>query len=88
MSDFSRAININVTGVMISIQVITKAMLKQEPRTVKSRNGERDLGRGSIVVISSANGYRALPAKSGYVTSKHAVLGLVKTAGMYKAEPK
>ena len=83
VDDFSRAININVNGVMISIQAITKAMLKQEPRTVQSRNGERDLGRGSIVVISSANGYMALPAKAGYITSKHAVLGLVKTAGKY-----
>jgi NAD(P)-dependent dehydrogenase (short-subunit alcohol dehydrogenase family) len=37
---------------------------------------------GSIVVMASMNAWRALPAQSAYTASKHAVLGLVRTAAL------
>jgi NAD(P)-dependent dehydrogenase (short-subunit alcohol dehydrogenase family) len=43
---------------------------------------------GSIVVMASMNAWHALPAQGAYTASKHAVLGLVRTAaldlGMYR----
>lgn len=56
-------------------------MVAQEPRSVKSRNATRDIGRGSIVNIGSADSYAALPGKVAYVTSKHAMMGIKKPAG-------
>ena len=56
-------------------------MRKQKPRKFKSRNGERDIGRGAIVNIASANSFAGLPGKMAYTVSKHAVMGLTKMAG-------
>ena len=56
-------------------------MKKQESRIVKGRNGERDVGRGSIVNVNSALSYVAVPGKIGYIASKHAALGITKSAG-------
>lgn len=55
---------------------VTRAMEKQEPLTVKTRNGERSIGRGSIINLGSAHSYIALPGKMPYTTSKFAVLGM------------
>ena len=73
--------SVNVKGVLICVRAMSKAMAAQEPRTIKSRNGTRDIGRGSIVNVASANSYVGLPAKTAYVTSKHAVSGITKCAG-------
>jgi 3-hydroxybutyrate dehydrogenase len=43
-------------------------------------------GDGRIVVIASAHGLTASPFKSGYVSAKHGVLGLVKTLALEGAE--
>jgi NAD(P)-dependent dehydrogenase (short-subunit alcohol dehydrogenase family) len=37
---------------------------------------------GAIVVMASMNAWHALPAQSAYTASKHAVLGLVRTAAL------
>jgi NAD(P)-dependent dehydrogenase (short-subunit alcohol dehydrogenase family) len=37
---------------------------------------------GSIIVMASMNAWHALPAQSAYTASKHAVLGLVRTAAL------
>jgi NAD(P)-dependent dehydrogenase (short-subunit alcohol dehydrogenase family) len=37
---------------------------------------------GSIVVMASMNAWLAMPAQSAYTASKHAVLGLVRTAAL------
>jgi NAD(P)-dependent dehydrogenase (short-subunit alcohol dehydrogenase family) len=72
---------INSTGLMYCVRAEAKAMLKQEPRKINSRSGERDIGRGAILNVGSANSYAGLPGKLAYVTSKHAVMGITKMAG-------
>lgn len=65
---------------------VSKIMKDQEPLTVTTRNGERKVGRGSIINLGSAHSYVALPGKIPYVTSKFAVLGMTKTAGKYSLQ--
>jgi NAD(P)-dependent dehydrogenase (short-subunit alcohol dehydrogenase family) len=45
-------------------------------------NPNRGSRRGAIVSISSIAGTRALPNGAAYVSSKHAVIGLTKTAAL------
>lgn len=66
--------NINARGVFFSQRAEISAMLKTQ-----ETSGSRDF---SIVNISSIGGLRALaPFVSAYVPSKHAVIGLTKSAG-------
>ena len=56
-------------------------MKEQKSKIIKGRNGERDVGRGSIVNVTSVLSYCATKGKIGYITSKHAALGITKLAG-------
>ena len=65
---FRHVIDTNVLGVLLSMKHEIPAMLKT--------------GGGVIVNIASIAGSVALPGAAVYVTSKHAVLGLTKTAAV------
>ena len=64
---FEKVINTNVSGVFLGLQAIMPVM--------------RD-GGGSIVITSSTAGIRAIGGMSAYVASKHAVIGLMRTAAL------
>ncbi|KAL6717589.1 hypothetical protein ACLMJK_005504 [Lecanora helva] len=81
LEDFDNVLNANAKGVLTCTRAVSKTMLAQAPRSVTTRNGTRDVGRGSIVNLGSANSYAALPGKVAYVASKHAMMGITKTAG-------
>lgn len=83
MDEYDNVMNINAKGVMTCTRAVTKLMLDQQPRSVTTRNGTRDIGRGSMVNLGSANSYAALPGKVAYVASKHAMMGVTKTAGEF-----
>ncbi|KAL9004105.1 MAG: hypothetical protein Q9180_009862 [Flavoplaca navasiana] len=82
IEDFDRVMNINAKGILTCTRAVSKAMLAQESRTVKTRSGTRDIGKGSIVNLGSANSYAAIPGKVAYVASKHAMMGITKTAAL------
>jgi NAD(P)-dependent dehydrogenase (short-subunit alcohol dehydrogenase family) len=65
---YDRVMNINVKGVWLSMKYEIPAMLKT--------------GGGSIVNTSSALGLIAFPDVEIYVASKHAVIGLTKSAAV------
>jgi NAD(P)-dependent dehydrogenase (short-subunit alcohol dehydrogenase family) len=65
---FDRVMDINVKGVWLSMKYEIPAMLKT--------------GGGSIVNTSSALGVIAFPGIEIYVASKHAVIGLTKSAAL------
>ena len=80
---FSRTLDVNIRGTMLCMRAVSKAMAAQEPLTYESRRyGTRSLGRGSIVNLGSVSSYVAAPGMMPYTASKHATIGITKTAGM------
>ncbi|CAH0054061.1 unnamed protein product [Clonostachys solani] len=76
--EWLRVININLNGTFYMLKAAARIMLKQDP--ILSTFDGRPLQRGSIVNFASIQGYIATPLSTSYVTSKHAVVGLTKTA--------
>ena len=64
---FDKVISINVRGVWLGLKYAMKAM---------------EASGGSIVITSSTSGIRATPNMSAYTASKHAVIGLMRSAAM------
>jgi len=69
--DFDRMQSVNVRGVFLCMKHEIAAMLANEP-------GEA--GRGAIVNIASTNSFRPQHDQPAYTASKHAVLGLTRSA--------
>ena len=65
---------------MLCVRAVSKAMSTQEPLTYKGRHEQRSLGRGSIINITSVMSLIGNGGKLPYVASKHAVMGMTKTA--------
>ena len=65
---FDRVIAVNVRGVWLGIKYVVPAM--------------RERGGGSIVITSSTAGIGGTPGMSAYTTSKHAVIGIMRTAAL------
>jgi NAD(P)-dependent dehydrogenase (short-subunit alcohol dehydrogenase family) len=66
--DFEQVIAINLTGVWTCMKYVIPHMLKQ--------------GGGTIVNMSSVAGLMGAPGAAAYVASKHAVIGLTKSAAL------
>ncbi|KAH8697356.1 oxidoreductase [Talaromyces proteolyticus] len=81
---FDKTMAVNVRGTMLVVHAVSKAMAGQEPRTYHSvRHGlTRSLGRGSIVTAASVNAFVPAPGMLPYTSSKHAVIGITKTAAL------
>jgi NAD(P)-dependent dehydrogenase (short-subunit alcohol dehydrogenase family) len=74
--------SVNAKGSFLVTQAVARVMQEQEPRTfVPKRHGTRQIGRGSIVNIASALAFGAVPGKAAYIASKHALLGITRSAG-------
>ncbi len=67
LENFDRVIAINVRGVFAGLSKVMPAMQS---------------GGGSVVILSSTAGRRGTPGMSPCVTSKHAVMGLMKCAAI------
>ena len=65
---FDRVMAVNVRGVWLGIKYVVPVM--------------RERGGGSIVITSSTAGISGTPEMSAYNTSKHAVIGLMRTAAL------
>jgi NAD(P)-dependent dehydrogenase (short-subunit alcohol dehydrogenase family) len=82
-AEFDRFHAVNVGGTLNVIQAVSKQMLTQEPLTEPARNGGvLKSSRGSIVTLASCHSLVAARDISQYVTSKHAVLGLTRSAAL------
>ncbi|OOG00406.1 hypothetical protein ASPCADRAFT_136035, partial [Aspergillus carbonarius ITEM 5010] len=87
ISNFDRVMKINTRGMMLCCRSEVAAMRRQSTQRFISRNGNgnksRDIGRGAIVNIASANSFAGLPGKMCYTVSKHACMAVTKMVGMY-----
>ncbi len=70
--DWRRVIDVNLTGVWLSMKYELARMTER--------------GNGVIVNCSSVLGHVGISGSSGYVASKHAVIGLTKSAALDYAE--
>lgn len=68
LADFERVMAVNVGGCFIGLNALMPVMKRQ--------------GGGAIVLTSSTAGLRGSPGLSPYVASKHAVLGLMRSAAL------
>jgi NAD(P)-dependent dehydrogenase (short-subunit alcohol dehydrogenase family) len=73
-SVWDRDIAVNSTGVFLGCKYASAQMIKQEPRT----SGDR----GWILNLASVMGLQGAPGITGYVASKHAVMGITKAAAL------
>jgi NAD(P)-dependent dehydrogenase (short-subunit alcohol dehydrogenase family) len=71
---FDRMLEVNVKGVWLCLRAELEQMVKQ--------------GGGAIVNTASIAGLIGLPTSSAYVASKHAVIGLTRTAALEYAADK
>jgi NAD(P)-dependent dehydrogenase (short-subunit alcohol dehydrogenase family) len=71
-SAFDKTIEVNVRGVWLGTKFASRAMKDQSPHP----NGDR----GWIINLASVFGLGGGAHSSGYITSKHAVMGLTKAA--------
>lgn len=74
VTDFRRVMEVNVTGIFLGLQAIMPIMIAQ--------------GGGSIINTSSIAGIVGATDMAGYITSKHAVVGLTKVAALEGAPHK
>ena len=65
---YERVMAVNVRGVFLGLKSVIPEMQK--------------VGGGSIVITSSLGGLRGTPKISAYIASKHAVVGLMKSASL------
>ena len=65
---FEQVMAVNVSGVWLGLKYVIPAM--------------RERGGGSIVITSSTAGIGGTAGMSAYTTSKHAVIGLMRTAAL------
>jgi len=68
LEDWDRVMAINTTGVFYCLREELKQMMRQKG--------------GNIINIASVAGLKGLPNSLAYVASKHAVVGITKTAAM------
>ncbi|GAB4009419.1 SDR family oxidoreductase [Spirosoma migulaei] len=77
--DFDQIMAINVGGVFYGMQAQIRQMLTQKANSYPA--GDHPVG-GKIVNVSSIAGVRGMPMGAPYSASKHAVIGLTKTAAL------
>ncbi len=83
--DFNQIMAVNVGGVFYGMQAQIRQMLLQQKANHPASGGHPAGGHpagGRIVNVSSIAGIRGMPMGAPYSASKHAVIGLTKTAAL------
>lgn len=77
-NDWTRVLDVNLNGTFFVLRAAAKVMLEQSP--ILSSIDQRPLQRGSIVNFGSIQAVVGITLSTAYAASKHAVLGLTRTA--------
>jgi len=83
--DWDRILRVNLTGVCLCMKHEIPVMLAQGSRAVLAPFGRATgagRGRGAIVNTASVAGLAGFPRACAYAASKHAVVGLTRTAAL------
>ncbi|MFD2932218.1 glucose 1-dehydrogenase [Spirosoma flavum] len=78
--DFDQIMAVNVGSVFYGMQAQIRQMILQQKGY--NANGDHYPAGGKIVNVSSIAGVRGMPMGAPYSASKHAVIGLTKTAAL------
>ncbi|KAI1076609.1 NAD(P)-binding protein [Whalleya microplaca] len=81
-TDFKHLLEVNVHGTFLVTSLASAAMKSQELKAVDAESPERGATRGTIVNLASVSSFISVPSMVQYNTSKHAVLGITKTAAI------
>ncbi|KIW97750.1 uncharacterized protein Z519_01334 [Cladophialophora bantiana CBS 173.52] len=79
---------VNARGLLLCVQSEIQAMSEQEPAVTVYTHSPVRAQRGSIVNIGSTCSFSVIPKMFPYVVSKHAVVGITKSAGIDHAAEK
>lgn len=74
LEDFQKVMSVNVEGVFLGMKYVMPKMAES--------------GGGSIIITSSVAGLQGTPNFVAYTTSKHAVIGIMRTAALEGAPQK
>ncbi|KAI0380678.1 NAD(P)-binding protein [Hypomontagnella monticulosa] len=85
IEQFKRVMDVNLFGTFLVLRAVSKVMASQEPIAIDPNNLARGTYRGAVVNIGSIYSLMAVPDAISYVTSKHAVLGLTRSAAISSA---
>ncbi|KAJ5548495.1 hypothetical protein N7513_005729 [Penicillium frequentans] len=80
--EYDTILEINTKGIMICMQEQIQAMQKQTATCTPGIDNPRRAQRGSIINIASVTGFSGLQNMMPYNVSKHAVIGLTKSAAV------
>lgn len=80
VEEWRRVIEVNTVGVWLSMRAELRVMLKQEG--IAGVETGRVEQRGAIVNCASVNSIQGGAGTTGYTASKHAVLGMTKSAAL------
>ncbi|KAI1262693.1 oxidoreductase [Xylariaceae sp. FL1019] len=83
LEDYEHVMDTNAKSIFLVIKAVAKVMKSQHPVTLDlGRLGKRDVGRGSIVNVSSMMAVVAGQNRVSYATLKHAITGITRSAVM------
>ncbi|KAI1129663.1 NAD(P)-binding protein [Nemania abortiva] len=74
--------DVNVIGTFLVTRAVSAIMKLQDLRPVSPKDPERGVTRGAITIMGSLSSFVPTPGLVGYTTSKHAVLGLARSAAL------
>ncbi|KAI0837706.1 3-alpha--hydroxysteroid dehydrogenase [Hypoxylon sp. FL0890] len=75
-------LDVNVNGTFLVTSLISSAMKAQEPKLLDVKFPAHGTTRGAIVNLASVSSFISVPSMVQYTTSKHAALGISKTAAI------
>ena len=86
LEDYRTMDEVHNIGTFTGLRTVLQTMLEQVPRLMPvagrpTTSSPRHLSRGSIVILTSLGSEGAFLGVGNYIAAKHAVKGLVQTAG-------
>ncbi|KAI0475609.1 NAD(P)-binding protein [Xylariaceae sp. FL0804] len=82
VAEFLQTQNVNVNGTFLVLRAVTGIMKAQDARPNFPDHAARGRTRGAVVSLGSGLSVVASPFLAQYTTSKHAVVGLARTAAL------